>query len=125
LGFHDDLIKAEQQQREKADAEIKKRQLEDMRNSQRASESKLREWFDSVGMSPHPQFTSMDPKWESYSLSDELAYHWVIDMRWSVDGYKYSARWSDGVLSVAIHIRGREFTVRDRDSIGRVLFENR
>jgi len=121
MGFHDDAIKAEQQRRAKADADAK----EYVRKLTEERESALRQWFDSVGMSPHPRFTSTEPIEAVYETYDGPSRYTYVEMSWSVDGYEYSARWMDNRhLTVYIHIAGKFYQVEDRNSIGRVLLDN-
>jgi|SRR5579872_293253 len=122
MSFHDDLIKAEQRRREKAKAEA----VEYQRKLIEKRESALRQWFESVDMSPHPQFTSKEPEQvRSYSGDGDVSYSTVVEMNWSVDGYEYHALWSSLGLSVFIHIGERIHQVDDKASIGRVLLDSR
>ena len=64
MGFYEDAIN--EARRREAESEehrtrIEKERRETNERYRRAGELKLRQWFDSIGMTPHPVFTATEP----------------------------------------------------------------
>jgi hypothetical protein len=121
MGFYEDAIN--EARRREAESEehrtrIEKERRETNERYRRAGELKLRQWFDSIGMTPHPVFTATEPvtRWvEDKSVT-------FIQMKWSYGGYEYNGTWYPGdKLAVRMHIANWSYDVTDKASIGSAL----
>jgi hypothetical protein len=134
MGFSDEARKLAQQEQQARDEQDPYRQFIDItKKALRIQErderwrsdcrEKVEQWFEGVGMSPHPPYSIGEIRRRPTSYSDSSEF--CIEITWEFDGYKYMAACPENPksrLTVEMNIKGFWIPAGNtKEAIGRAL----